>query len=189
MKVCQYGQWDHYPTGQGEDIVSFIRKKMDKKVFKKKVSELRTMTDEDVKKCWEDCGAGDSDWVSCDVSDKLRITFPQLSRDTGSGILAMIQNGAVTSVKNSADFANDSLFCEWAYVVDLDKNVLEVYRGFNTVPTSKQGRFNSSVNPEPCSDGTKYYPIKLLKKYKFKDLKLSTMSKLSKELDKEDNED
>jgi hypothetical protein len=31
---------------------------------------------------------------------------------------------------DSKGFLSDSLFCEWAYIINLDKEVLEVYEGF-----------------------------------------------------------
>ena len=32
-KVAQYGQWDGYPTGQGETIVEFLLQRMDRAMF------------------------------------------------------------------------------------------------------------------------------------------------------------
>ncbi|KAL1843155.1 hypothetical protein VTJ49DRAFT_2905 [Mycothermus thermophilus] len=78
--------------------------------------------------------------------------YPSLSRDTGAGIFGMVLRGggpddgdeeanqAGTSgaegkerkklpVRLRLEFANDTLYCEWAYVTDLDKEVLEVYGG------------------------------------------------------------
>jgi hypothetical protein len=39
------------------------------------------------------------------------------------------------------DFASDGLFCEWAYVVDLDAGVLEVYQGDDQFRGATKGRF------------------------------------------------
>jgi hypothetical protein len=58
-------------------------------------------------------------------------------------------------IANNLDFATDSLFCEWAYIVDLDNKLLEVYRGFQQDPHSS-GRFASPA----ASDG--YYPVRLI---------------------------
>lgn len=33
---------------------------------------------------------------------------------------------------DNIDFIKDSLFCEWAYIINLDRNVLEIYKGFQT---------------------------------------------------------
>jgi hypothetical protein len=43
---------------------------------------------------------------------------------------------------DGAGFLRDSLFCEWAYIVNLDDDdgVLEVYRGFNKNPQAT-GRY------------------------------------------------
>jgi hypothetical protein len=38
---------------------------------------------------------------------------------------------------DSASFIKDSLFCEWAYIINLDRGVLEVYRGFQTKKPKK----------------------------------------------------
>ena len=39
---------------------------------------------------------------------------------------------------DNADFLRDSLFCEWGYVINLDKGVLEVYRGFQKAPSKNR---------------------------------------------------
>jgi len=36
------------------------------------------------------------------------------------------------------DFIKDSLFCEWAYLINLDRGVLEVYRGFQHKPAKNR---------------------------------------------------
>jgi hypothetical protein len=113
MKVAQYGQWDGYPTGQGVDIVNFINNDMDLERFKNAVRECR--------------------FVSNKILSQRDVEqHPELSRDTSAKILKMIQDGGVRELWNEKSFAGESLFCEWAYVLDLDKEVLEVYKGFNT---------------------------------------------------------
>src|SRR5205085_10459690 len=62
-----------------------------------------------------------------------------------------------------ADFPLDSLFCEWAYVIDLDNQKFEVYRGFQTAPHS-DGRFATRFDPADATSvvGETYYPVRKL---------------------------
>lgn len=54
------------------------------------------------------------------------------------------------------DFLKESLWCEYAYIVNLDNNTFEFYEGFNTNPNAK-GRY-----AHYCVDeGKKYYGVKL----------------------------
>ena len=39
---------------------------------------------------------------------------------------------------DSKEFLGNSLFCEYAYIINLDKNVLEFYKGFNKVPQNNR---------------------------------------------------
>lgn len=43
-------------------------------------------------------------------------------------------------IEDSTCFLADSLLCEWAYIINLDSNNLEVYKGFNNDPHAK-GRY------------------------------------------------
>lgn len=52
-------------------------------------------------------------------------------------------------------FPLDSLFCEWAYAVDIDAGRLEVYQGYQKEPHD-EGRFADGE----CRDG--YYPVRLV---------------------------
>jgi hypothetical protein len=64
---------------------------------------------------------------------------PSLSRNTSYEILDIIAKAEEpVPVQLQADFVFDYLFCEWAYVLDLDEDVLEVYAG--SVETSTPGR-------------------------------------------------
>ncbi|HFU4540570.1 TPA: hypothetical protein ACGPBT_002852 [Klebsiella variicola] len=76
------------------------------------------------------------------ISKQYSAKHPSLSRDTGAGILALIQNASdPVPVNVYKEFAADSLFCEYAYVVDFDKGTFEVFKGFNRTPLAEGERF------------------------------------------------
>jgi hypothetical protein len=82
-----------------------------------------------------------------------------LSRDIGGKILESIAEATDDEIllRDSIGFAGDSLFCEYAYVIDLDKNTLEVFKGFNKSELDPEERFSSAK----C-DHEEYKPVKLV---------------------------
>lgn len=141
-KVAQYGQWDGYPSGQGVDILRFL-KNVNRTTFCVEVSKLKFYTSEEY----------------AELKDTFEGTKvpTHLSRDTSADILQMIVDGKLSNEKlyNSIDFAGDSLFCEWCYVINLDDNTLEVFAGFNQEkldPSERFADFDDAVE--------KYRPVK-----------------------------
>ena len=148
VKVAQYGQWDGYPSGQGNTILEFLNNKFKKDEFIKNLKLCYFGTDEEMDK-------------------KYLEEYPQFSRNTAADILAMIQdNSAGLMLCNSIDFAKYSLFCEYAYVIDLDTNEFEFYKGFNKSPVPVGERFSKL---EKASD-SEYYPIGLVWKWSLDNL-------------------
>ena len=158
-RVAQYGQWDGYPEGAGIKILRFLRDEMDEFKFRTRLSRFNFVDEYDNKitkridKAFE---KGIGSYV-----------FPEFSRDTGCDILPMIQNGTATTryLGNRIDFAADSLFCEWAYVVDFNHRTFEVYHGFNKTPLEENDRFyflNDKADPSHMlANGGMFYPVKL----------------------------
>lgn len=163
VKVAQYGQWDGYPSGQGATALSFLRD-ADMDRFIDRLGKVRWVTEDEVKQGYIDAGADpDAQWVTMDIAERFNKLFPFLSRDHGAGILSQILNstGDEIPLRDSRDFAADSLFCEYAYVIDLDKRTFEVYEGFNKEPVPEGERFASlPLREKKCHDSTQYYPIK-----------------------------
>lgn len=95
---------------------------------------------------------------------KFHEIYPFIDRDLGSEILKSINEceDEVIYIRDDTKFAADSLFCEWAYVVDLDKRQLEVYQGFNHTPLTEQDRF---FYLQKNKEDKEYYPIKLVKSF------------------------
>jgi hypothetical protein len=141
VKIAQYGQWDGYPSGQGNTILEFLKKLPDVK--------QEFLTNLSLCKFTED-GEGEA-W----------------SRNTGAKILHLILEKPL-ELFNDYKFAADSLFCEFCYVLDFDNEVLEFYKGFNTKPIPENNRFYSLVFDRQRT--VKYYPVKLLEKYHFSKL-------------------
>lgn len=166
FKIAQYGQWDGYPSGQGDTVLDFLAKR-DLDDFKEKVRSLRWLTDEDIKKV--------------DDTPNWPQVFPHLSRDAGAEILNMVADGKVEAVQDNRDFAYESLFCEYAYIIDFDEGNLEVYTGFNKeVPTA--GRWAG----DDKQDG-EYYAINLVATYSLSDL--PTTEQMSEDVEKAENGD
>lgn len=160
-KVAQYSQWDGYPSGQGITILDFLTNEMNRCVFEEKLDNMISFgTEEEIQEQWKECGADDSGWANMEISDLHRKLYPENSRDTGANILNIIQNTIKPlKLQNNIDFAANSLYCEWAYVIDLDKNTFEVYQGFNEYPLTKNERFYNMPKIEYKIDAN-YYPVK-----------------------------
>jgi hypothetical protein len=128
-KVAQYGQWDGYPTGQGNGILQELRKHG--------VGKLRRGASQVAFATQEQLDALDvqlQDYIKQNPKDNnpLKSKFPEFSRDTSSdllGMMAELQPGQQMLLKDELEFAADPLFCEWAYVLDLDAETLEIYSG------------------------------------------------------------
>jgi hypothetical protein len=144
FRVAQYAQWGAEPGSHGLVLLRFLRDKVDDgtlEEFTTKVKSLKTLTEDEVEDRWVKAGAERGvDAVSFEVADRVRETFPSLSRETGASIMRMIDSGQVTEVRLSHQFATDSLMCEWAYVIDLDTRAFEVFQGFQEAP-HQMGRF------------------------------------------------
>lgn len=166
VKVANYNQWDSYPSGQGIDALTFLREEM-KSDFKQKVDNCSWISEEEMKDLWKSVGhVSDDGWVSVEISKKFSEKYPWLHRDCGAQIYGFVQNSENGfKTRNSLDFAADSLFCEWAYVVDLDKKTFEVYKGFNKTPLTAEDRFFSLQK-----EGEDYCPVKMVKSYSLDNL-------------------
>jgi len=170
-KVAQYGQWDGYPEGQGVEILNFLHNGFIREVFERQLqNNISFGTEEELHEQWKICGADDSGWVDSKVSDLHAKLYPENCRDTGADILSIIQlTQKPLKLCNSLDFAGDSLFCEWVYVIDLDKNTFEIYEGFNHSPIDENERFYGlDVQPEHRTD--KYYPVGLVATFNLNNL-------------------
>lgn len=118
-KIAQYGQWDGYPAYTGEEIKKFLNM-VDHDKFATNASFLEWWTDEDVQAVWKDAGADDSGWVTMDVADRVKKNHPELSRDTGVGILWIVAREKTFRVVDSSDFADDDVWCEYHYALNFD---------------------------------------------------------------------
>ena len=164
-RIAQYGQWDGYPKGQGYTVLDFLRKqKGNFEKFKKKLENCRFCNAEDDK--------------------KIDRAYPYMNRDHGAKILDMVlKSKGEVLLSDATNFSADSLFCEWAYVIDFDKNVLECYGGFNKEPVASDNRFK---HLEDDRENKEYYCIALLKTYKLDEL--PTKKEFVKELEREEVE-
>ena len=168
-RIAQYGQWDGYPSGQGVDVLKFLRKEMKLPLFHERLLALREITEAEIDK------------VNA-LGDGWQTEYPHLSRDAGSDILLMVQKGVRdNAVKLYIDFAGDSLYCEYAYVIDFDKGTFEIFKGFNTDPVDPSERFADAKR-----DNEKYYPVRFWKSYPLD--ALPTKAKFLKDLDDSEDE-
>lgn len=178
VKVAQYCQWDGGLESQGKTIAKFLNKQNNMEKFTKAVSECKFITDGVVAEKWEKLTKRKDGMASMDESDKFKKIYPELHRDTGAEILQLIKSGKARELANTINFAGDSVFCEWAYIIDLDKKCLEIY--WNGDGIDKKDRFASLVDKKKLQE--KYSPVRLLKKIPFKVAARSSVQKVEKML-------
>ena len=162
-RIAQYGQWDGYPSGQGATVLAFLKsKKNNLDGFRAKLERIRFIDDaknKEIKEFLSSMGSTDG-WMNDKQADAYHAKYPYLTRDHGAKILELVDKSEdeIIWLHDEAGFAADSLFCEWAYVVDLDKMKLEVYKGFNKKPLGVRARFKY-LEEKMRDREDKYYPI------------------------------
>ena len=161
-KIAQYGQWDGYPSGAGVNVLKFAQRISDpytRNEFREKVRKCRWISNEEIDERNRKIESGEvTDWTK---------VWPELSRDTGSDILGMVMESDGLVLQNDIEFVADGLFCEWAWVIDLDKGTFEGYEGFNKDRELVEGdRFYFLKDKE--REG--YHAAKIVKAYLLDDL-------------------
>lgn len=130
-----YNHFDSYPSGLGGDLLRHT-KAMPLEQLREQAKALK-MVDEDEPPTALDVEMlrefADEQVSGQDMTREWYVLLRGCQGDPdktlGSGYML-----------DGAGFQNDSLFCEWAYVIDLDEGVFEVYRGFQREPHT-DGRF------------------------------------------------
>lgn len=160
-KIAQYGQWDGYPDGQGKAVLEFL---IGNNIgeFSKAMDSISFLTEQEMQEIMDNHTDDGMIAYGSENAKYWKEHLPHLSRDCGSDILSMCMANPNLKLRSSLSFAGDSLFCEYGYVVDLDKMTFEVYEGFNKERLT-EGRFRSDDESLDTSNG--YQPIKLAKSY------------------------
>ena len=97
------------------------------------------------------------------VSKKVSTPFPRSlweteGRKTLELLLQFNQLEEIVTT-DSYEFAKDSLYCEWAYIIDFDKNAFEVYKGLNTMGIRPEDRFFSLMRKVMTTTRLKSYSL------------------------------
>ena len=183
-----YNHSDSYPSGLGQDVVGFIGTMLhgpafimdgayafDLEALKEKVRAL-TVIKSGVKPTVVEQRLY-AQYANLGVSEQSLTDWYCLLRNfQGVDGLKAIVAGTLKHLDSGNTFPEDSLFCEWAYVIDLDGEALEVYQGFQQKKHNK-GRFASA----PKNKDGGYYGCKLVKKIPFKKINSTCLGALTKE--------
>lgn len=151
-----YNHFDSYPDGLGRDILSFCKHTSlaemneiyDRIIL---VNENDEPTSEQIAEC--------SYWFNGDVSNRTPEDWYCLLRNA-QGDLNAYKTGLKYMIDNH-DFIQDSLFCEYAYIINLDTKKLEFWKGFQHKP-DQNNRYGTNPRHE-YSDN--YYPCKMIATY------------------------
>jgi hypothetical protein len=121
LKVAQYGQWDHYPEGQGVKILSILTADhyaveelelaLDKCYF------ISDETREGIYKEYNDL------YPETGHLKKFSAMLPSFSRDTCGDILNVVRwSSSNVLLTDESEFEHDDLFCEGVYEVNYNTN-------------------------------------------------------------------
>ena len=182
-----YNHWDSYPTGLGADVAAFVCQHTDE--------EMNTIFDRIILVATKEKPTGDQiaecmPFFDGNVSEQTPEDWYCLLRKAQGNLEAYA--GGLRYMIGQAKFLMDSLFCEWGYVINLDKGVLEVYRGFQKAPSKNRYFRSKMVATFIENDGKSgYYNCALIREVPFATIRETPtyMATLEEEIEHEEGED
>lgn len=173
LKVAQYGQWDGYPEGQGVTILNFAKGAGNLEALEKTLENVEFYTlDMPYIQEYNNKYAG---WGAPDnrtEADKFWFSNTH-SRDIGGEILFNLisldmdklpaEHEGKILLQNEVEFGKNSLFCEWAYCLNLHTNKLQVFEGFNKDEAQEYPLFATTADERAENNG--YFGCRLVKEF------------------------
>ena len=175
VKFAQYGQFDGYPESLGVTLLKFFSNTSNSEALKSMLPKMRLWNENDQKQELEflqslNC---ENSWMNKEQQLQYQKRYPLRYLEVygklkeGKLLELLLQFNRLDEIvtTDSYEFAKDSLYCEWAYIIDFDKNAFEVYKGQNTTGIAPEDRFFSLY--EKSND---YYPVKIILSFLLNDL-------------------
>lgn len=150
-KIAQYGHFDGYPSGVGAKLLKLLHRN-DAETIPSRLHYCKVMADSEYRRFFKGYALDE---------ESLENAHPHFWWYDGADLLEMLlDHPHEVEILLNAEFANDSLQCEWAYVLDYDTRTFEVYKGWNKKPLLSTERFYN--NGYVCGE---YYPVRLVQSY------------------------
>lgn len=137
LKIQLYGQWDGYPSGQGVEILNYLRTG-DLNKYQENLKNIPQINEAQIKEV--------------EADEYWKKTYPYLSRDCGSDVHQMIEDGIV-KFTHLMDMKEAEEWCEGFYVIDFSKNIFsskfhdsEKTYPIDSLPTKEQ--YLKDLEPE-----------------------------------------
>jgi len=149
-----YNHYDSYPDGLGVEVVDFCYKVEDWDQLKENIRKIELVKEDDcpTKEQIKECKKS----TNLNVGDQSTTDWYCLLRGAqGVEGFEAIYNSGLKYMIDNFEFLKDSLFCEYAYIINLDTMKLEFYQGFN-----KSVDENSPLPFEQVGDKSGYYPVR-----------------------------
>ena len=140
-----YNHFDSYPAGLGNELLTFLKDKT--------IDELKTLFSNIT--------------IMKKVFWKTLFSNITIMKNSDNDVWNWQKHTFNTEFLDQHNFLNDSLFCEFAYLINLDTNKFEVYVGFNKNPNAA-GRYAKYTLYKDYENV--FYGVKLVKEIELTDL-------------------
>lgn len=167
-----YNHYDSDISGLGFKVANFIKSKSIKdlnRIFDRIiiVDANTHPTEEQIKQCEQ--------YINTSIGEPSKqITWYQLLRET-QGDLSAYEDDIPYMIDYSG-FITDSLNCEWAYLINLDTNKLEIYEGFQRKQNEPKHRYSIDTPQYET-----YYSCDLIKEIPLLEVSKEALEELNNE--------
>ena len=165
-----YNHSSSYPEYLGRNVLEFIQGETLESLTTIAqsivlVNEEEKPTAEQINECQQ--------WANLGVGNQSVDDWYCLLRGT-QGNLSVYKTGLKYMI-DSSGFLINSLFCEYAYIINLNNNTLEFYTGYNKKARKSKGRYAK----KGYDDNSGYYGVVLVEKFPLETVMGATSEQLT----------
>jgi len=165
-----YNHFDSYPTGLGCEVMRAIKYMNMDDITKKKIGDIVLVQE----------GEEVSPSIKAKIKNRIKPNL-NVSLRSEDDVYCLMRNAQgkldryleIGVMIDSSSFLLDSLFCEWAYIANIDTGKLEVYRGFNKKPAV--GRYGNILESKPSHREAEYYGVALIAEIPFEKIRILSL--------------